>query len=222
MLARFYFFDNSKEPIEYYYAKKNSYLVETALSLLPTRFQRKYEKDPGVEYLELPSCRYLYDSLEEPWICMYVKNLYYHIWKDLSQEKGKRIFISRKRSNTRTLSIDVYLEEGLKKLGFGIYELETMSLEEQIQLFRTAEVVVGPHGAGLAWLIFCEENTIVCEICPDVPGKNHYIDISNKCNLQYSRFTSCIFQGENEMFLFENDILLSYLSEIVDKSCLDV
>lgn len=216
MIARFYFFDNFKSPIVYYYGKQTSYLVEAALSLLPQRFQRHYEKESGVEYIEFPTCRYLRDSIEEPWIYLYIKHLYSHLLESVSQEKGKRIFISRRNANTRRFPIDTQLEDGLLKLGFHIYELETMSLIEQIQLFRSAEVVVGPHGAGLTWLVFCEENTRVCEICPDVPEKNHYVDISAKCDLQYSRFTSCSFHGEKEDFIFENEILLSYLNTLVE------
>jgi capsular polysaccharide biosynthesis protein len=41
------------------------------------------------------------------------------------------------------------------------YALSELSVEEQAQLFAEAEVVVAPHGAGLANLVFSHETTIV-------------------------------------------------------------
>lgn len=39
-----------------------------------------------------------------------------------------------------------------------------MSLLEQIQLFANAEIVIGPHGAGMANILFCDPGTKVVEL----------------------------------------------------------
>ena len=43
-------------------------------------------------------------------------------------------------------------------------EAESLSVAEQVQLFSSAEVIIGAHGAGLVNLTFCRPGTIVIEI----------------------------------------------------------
>jgi capsular polysaccharide biosynthesis protein len=49
-------------------------------------------------------------------------------------------------------------------MGFQVCRLESMTFEEQVRLFRNAEVVVGPHGAGFTNLIYSKPGTRVVEI----------------------------------------------------------
>jgi len=41
------------------------------------------------------------------------------------------------------------------------YVLSELSIKEQAQLFAEAELVVSPHGAGLANLVFSDDTTII-------------------------------------------------------------
>jgi capsular polysaccharide biosynthesis protein len=74
----------------------------------------------------------------------------------------KRIYISRKWSRRITNENEVM--DVLTQYGFSKVELENLTVQEQVQLFSTAEVIVGAHGAALANLTFCQPGTKVLEI----------------------------------------------------------
>ncbi|WP_193556156.1 glycosyltransferase family 61 protein [Paenibacillus ginsengarvi] len=75
-----------------------------------------------------------------------------------------RLFISRARASKRKLLNEAELMNHLSKRGFRSVELETMPVAEQIKLFASAEIVIGPHGAGLTNLLFCKPGTKVIEL----------------------------------------------------------
>jgi hypothetical protein len=217
MLARFYFVDNGTDEIVYYYAKRDRYLVEAALAALPPRFKRLTEREEGVEYVALPGCRYYVDSIEEPWIYMYVNSLFNHLCQDSPRQKGIRIFISREFATERRLPMPPEFVRHLLEMGFSIYSLETMSFVDQLRLFRSAEVVAGPHGAGLAWITFCEPGTLVVELCPPVEGKNHYKHISESLNLHYVRLPMCSFEGPTHEFNLDTPYFFTMLGHILEQ-----
>lgn len=71
---------------------------------------------------------------------------------------GQRIFLARRESEVRRYNQE---EIGgiLEKLGFSHVYLEDLGFEESLRLFREAEVVVGPHGAGWANMLFATPDT---------------------------------------------------------------
>lgn len=215
MISRFYFFDNGSNDIVYYYKQKDEYFAEQAFACLPGRFHRQTEKLEGVEYVEFPGCYWKVDSIDESWMYRYVRDLYKHIWEPIQQIPGKRVFISRKSAKHRKLLQEEELFPLLRKLGFSFYELETLTFEDQIRLFRSAEMVVGPHGAGLSWLIFCSPGTLVIEINKNEPGKNHYVDIAKQCDLEYYRYASCTWDSETENISLHPETLASAIQQIL-------
>ena len=62
------------------------------------------------------------------------------------------------------------------------------SFLDQITLFHSASVVLGPHGAGLANAIAMRENTLLFEVMPD-SGNNRlnmcYAALAFSLNIQY-------------------------------------
>jgi hypothetical protein len=80
--------------------------------------------------------------------------------------ESRRIYISRRRTGTRTIQNEDELERLLESHGFETHYMETYSLAKQGQLIADAEIVVAPHGAGLANLLFARPRTHVIEIVP--------------------------------------------------------
>jgi hypothetical protein len=75
-----------------------------------------------------------------------------------------KVFVSRRHSKFRRLLNQDEIEHFLKGKGFGIFCLEKMGFGEQTRLFSNAKVVLAPHGAGLANLVFCKKQTKVIEL----------------------------------------------------------
>jgi capsular polysaccharide biosynthesis protein len=73
----------------------------------------------------------------------------------------------------------------LDEFGFKTIELGSLSFAEQVSLFASAKVIIGPHGAGLANLVFCRKGTTVIELFADDYVFPLYYDLANKVELKY-------------------------------------
>jgi len=77
---------------------------------------------------------------------------------------GERLYLSREKARRRRVSNDAELWPWLQSRGFVKVCTEDLSWVDQIEVFRGAKVVVAPHGAGLANLVFCQPGTRVIEL----------------------------------------------------------
>lgn len=77
---------------------------------------------------------------------------------------GERIYLTRERARRRRVANEGELWAQLEPRGFVKVQAEALTWAEQINAFRGAKVVVGPHGAGLANLMFCRPGTTVVEL----------------------------------------------------------
>lgn len=75
-----------------------------------------------------------------------------------------RIYLTRSGSGHRRLVNEPQVRRLVQKHGFTPVTAETMSVADQARLFAGASVVVAPHGAGLANLVFCRPGVTVVEI----------------------------------------------------------
>lgn len=200
MLAKFYYVDDGTSEIRYFYTETKKYICNQALNNLPSRFVRISHREEGVEYIQCPGCDYRDDSINETWIYSYVRNLYKDIWDSTKQEKGKRIYISRNIKDVITKAVinEDELMPVLKELGISYYTLNNLTFIDTIRLFKSAEFVTGVHGAGFAWLIFCDVGVKVLEIFNDSFSRMHYADLCNKSGLHIERFTDIHLSTEKE------------------------
>ena len=79
---------------------------------------------------------------------------------------SRRVFISRRKTGTRTLSNEAEIESLLRAHGFETHFMEDYSLAQQARLIREAEFIVATHGAGLANIVFARPGTRVIEFVP--------------------------------------------------------
>lgn len=77
----------------------------------------------------------------------------------------RRLFLTRGLvPNTRIYVQQEQLRPWLEANGFVIVDPGTLSVQEQIDYFAGAEIVVAPHGAGLTNITFCRPGTRVLEL----------------------------------------------------------
>jgi len=103
---------------------------------------------------------------------------------------GERLYVSREKARRRRVTNEPELWNWLKSRGFVKLCPEDLSWAEQIQVFRHAKVVVGPHGAGLANLAFCAAGTKVVELFHRSYINSCYWRLSSVRGLEYVPITA--------------------------------
>lgn len=73
-------------------------------------------------------------------------------------QSGSRIFIGRRATESRRYN-QQEIFRAAEGYGFRMVYLDDFEFAESVKLFREAEVIVGPHGAGWANLLFCSPET---------------------------------------------------------------
>jgi len=104
---------------------------------------------------------------------------------ELNSSQKQRIYITRTGAKTRRVLNEEALVSALELLGFNVYALEQLALEEQVSLFQDAECVVAPHGAGLANLLFASSTEVV-ELFGSRYVVPHYYLLSKSLGHSYS------------------------------------
>ena len=102
--------------------------------------------------------------LVSPAACRWLRQRFYHNLPESSLLCSPRIYISRPQSAGRHVINEAEVLQALAPWGFKAYTLEKMSFADQVRLFSQAEMVVAPHGAGLANIAFAENLSGVIEI----------------------------------------------------------
>ena len=98
-----------------------------------------------------------------------------------------KIYIDRSDSQYNHCKIinDNEIKNYLRKEGFKIVKLSKFSFKKQISIFKNCNIVISPHGAGMANLIFCKRKTKVVEIRPLGHPNNVYKRISKFNKLKH-------------------------------------
>lgn len=100
-----------------------------------------------------------------------------------------RIYISRANAGCRRIKNEETLCGELKKLGFEILCLESLSPFDQAKAFNNAKVIVGPHGSGFANLIFASKGCRLFEIDHGTePIRSFYKRMTSLMDCQYYPF----------------------------------
>jgi capsular polysaccharide biosynthesis protein len=84
--------------------------------------------------------------------------------KDVAS-RPKRIYVTRgSQKNTRRFVREAELVAALEKRGFAVIDPGSLSVQDQIDHFAAADVIVGPHGAALTNLVFAREGARILEL----------------------------------------------------------
>jgi len=97
---------------------------------------------------------------------------------------ARRVFVRRR--GTRAVLNENEVEQTLQPLGFETHEMESLTADEQIALFRDADHVVAAHGPALTNLLYCAPGTRVLELMPNPEYRSAFADISDKLGLAHA------------------------------------
>ncbi|OBV29931.1 hypothetical protein BKN38_06245 [Helicobacter sp. CLO-3] len=76
----------------------------------------------------------------------------------------RKIFLTRPKNSNRNIENASEVESLFKEFGFEIILPDSMSLNEQMELFSQAKVVASLHGSGFANILFAPRNIFVFEL----------------------------------------------------------
>ena len=79
-------------------------------------------------------------------------------------ERPRRIYVDRRGAGARPMANEEAVVAALRSFGFEPVRLETFAFADQVRLFREAECIVAPHGAGLTNLVFARSRCRVIEL----------------------------------------------------------
>jgi len=118
------------------------------------------------------------------------------------------------------------LQPMLDALSFERAVLSELPMERQIGLFRQADIVVAPHGAGLAHIAWCKPGTKVIEFFPNPEGprgrvRNATYDywlLSQLLELDYSCHLAGPIETRDDGFSIDETLLTHAIEQALAKT----
>jgi hypothetical protein len=97
----------------------------------------------------------------------------------------RRLLVSRRDASSRRVSNEPELQALLEPAGFETVVLGELSFREQVAAFAEAEMVIAPHGAALANLLFAAPGTVVVELHQAGAERPHYKQLATRLDLRH-------------------------------------
>ena len=98
---------------------------------------------------------------------------------------ARRIYVSRSRQKIRRLLNEEEILPLLSQYDFEIVYFEEMSFEQQIEVVRHAEVLMGVHGANLTNMLFMSSGSHVIELLNEGMPNPCYFQLASNLELNY-------------------------------------
>lgn len=115
------------------------------------------------EHLILPSVPFNAGTCVK-WTVEFLRETFLKSTSHTSSSDYERIYISRKDASWRKVANEGKVNNLLSKKGFREIVLSPLTVQEQIDIFSSAKVIIGANGAGLANLMFCQPKTKVIQL----------------------------------------------------------
>ena len=100
-------------------------------------------------------------------------------------KKPIKVYISRSKADRRRVLNECDVIDLIVKYGFVVRHMEDLSVEEQIDLFNSANKIIAPHGAGLVNMVFCSNPCQILEIYPLNYLDSSFRILANALNFDY-------------------------------------
>jgi hypothetical protein len=113
-----------------------------------------------------------------PWATAYLRELL--LPAGLAATAGRGVYVTRGQTrNNRVVRNEADVVGALTARGFAVIDPSRMTVREQIEAFATADVIVAPHGAALANLVFASPGSAVVELFPAGHARADYWMLAN-------------------------------------------
>lgn len=142
------------------------------------------ETHPYIKADTLIATTFLFSTVNIPeWKCVFLRKAFFGE-KDV--KKGpRRIYISRSDAKARRIINEKDVFTFLSNFGFEKHVLATKPVSEKVELFSSADIIIGAHGAALANIVFCGKGAKVIELFAPEFVFSLYRHICHHVDLEY-------------------------------------
>ena len=98
---------------------------------------------------------------------------------------AEEIYVARTDASNRAMENEAELIAMLQRRGVRIIVPGALTVAEQIAAFRSARLVIGPHGAGMSNIVFCQSGSFVYEMLPRHFANAAYNRLAQAAGLSY-------------------------------------
>lgn len=161
------------------------------------RFVEKFLSSSGLDFIEVSDGTWNVASLSiaerEPYAPLVkeeISLLRNEFLRGRSTEKQDRMLYVSRVGSKRSLQNEDSLEQFLVELGFQIlrdYDLE--DIYKNAEVFSNAAIVIGPHGAGLANIVFCAPGAEIYELATSNWWNPAFSSLALGCGLSHHLVT---------------------------------
>jgi hypothetical protein len=213
MVANFATIDFRSHIVFYYPNKKDCKVAEEFIALLPPNYERHLTKVEGIIYTPFNDFIPIFGDFTLPILYKFIRHLYSPYISP--RQPGRKIYIQRVPPAMRTFSNEEDVSNLVRKLGYESVILENYTIREQIAIVSSAEYILGAHGAGLAFTVFCHPGTRVVEIfaLPNTEAK-HYYHIATCLGFPFFRFQGVDSSGLVDIKLLEDFLYIWQYPEV--------
>jgi capsular polysaccharide biosynthesis protein len=173
---------------ERWYVPATTRFQRELLDLMGITEERRIDADavPHIkaECLVVPSLPSVVKEKNPPWVVEFLRRRLMAGMEPPSQRRP--IYITRTAGvNNRAVVGEDRLIDVLKERGFDVVDPALLSVKDQIFTFASASVIVSPHGAALANLVFATPGTPVVELFPASSVLPDYWRLASSNGLPY-------------------------------------
>jgi capsular polysaccharide biosynthesis protein len=118
------------------------------------------------------------------WVCDYLCDIFVPM-AGAPERRGRKLYLSRAKARTRHVTNEADLLAALGGLGFEPIFLEDYPFLEQVRIMRECSMVVAPHGASNASLVFCNPGTSFVELFSPRYVNVCYWSLCNQVGVRY-------------------------------------
>lgn len=183
---------------------------------LPENFQLRYvEKGAWYKaeeflfpsFITWKACGYL----PKEYLAFIRRGVFQSLGVPLEFHRKHNIYISRGKARWRRILNEDAVIDLLEDYGFRSYALEELSLREKVELFRNANIVIGPNGSGFVNILFAGQIKIL-DILPTTIPETHIFFLSQCLGQSYYYMLG---EGSNDKA--DRRIDLRELRSVVDR-----
>lgn len=103
-----------------------------------------------------------------------------------SPSSGKRRIYITRLGEKRCVTNEPEISHLFEKYDIAVVRLPSLSFQQQIELFANTELVIAPHGAGVANCVFLPEGASVIELFSTTYVNPMYWRLANSCRCNYA------------------------------------